>query len=223
MKWNILIMAVMALVMPSCMNNHQSDMETTDFTTQTIKLQAPERSGYGTVMEAFWNRRADREFDSRAITLKDMSNLLWAATGINRPETGKRTNPTAINLQEISVYVFLQAGVFLYNHTDHLLERVADGDHRDLVAAGQDFAKEAPASLVIVVDTEKFGENAAGLKLMGAADAGIVSQNNNLFCAANGMATVTRGTMDREGIVALLGLSDKQQLMLNNPLGYRKK
>ena len=210
-------------MIPSCRHNNQNDMQTIDSTAQEIKLQAPEKSGYRTVMEAFWNRRADREFDSRDITLKDMSNLLWAATGVNRPETGKRTNPTAINLQEISLYVFLPGGVFLYNHTDHLLQRVADGDHRDLVAAGQDFAKEAPASLVIVVDTEKFGENAAGLQLMGAADAGIVSQNINLFCAANGMATVTRGTMNREGIIALLGLTDKQQPMLNNPVGYRCK
>ena len=152
----------MALATASCRQNCQNDMQTIDSTAEQIKLQAPEKSGYGTVMEAFWNRRADREFDSREITLKDMSNLLWAATGVNRPESGKRTNPTALNLQEISSYVFLPGGVFLYNHTDHLLQRVADGDQRGLLAAGQDFAKEAPASLVIVVDTESSARKPQG-------------------------------------------------------------
>lgn len=186
-------------------------------------LPAPDKSGGLTMMEALWNRKACREFSDRSLTEQHLSNLLWAATGVNRPDEGKRTNATAVNMQEVSVYAVMPGGICLYDHATHSLRKVADGDHRQLVAAGQDFVNDAPLSLVIVVDMGKFGDRQEMMRPMGAADAGIVAQNISLFCAATGLATVIRGTMDREALQKLLGLNPGQEPMLNCPVGYAKQ
>ena len=100
---------------------------------------------------------------------------------------------------------------------------MADGDHRALVAGAQDFVTEAPASVVIVSDFGKFSDlGEAAAASMGTADAGIVSQNINIFCAANGLATVTRASMDAAAIAKLLGLGSAAKPVLNNPVGYAK-
>lgn len=187
-----------------------------------IQLLAPDLKGGSSVMEALWQRRSDREYSDQDLSLRELSNLLWAATGVNRPEDGRRTNPTAINKQEISVYAFLPQGVYLYEHASHSLKKMAEGDHRDLVAGFQNFAKEAPLSLVIVEDLSKFGERAEQMSFLAHADAGYVSQNINLFCAAYSLATVPRASMDHEAISALLGLSPLQRPILNNPVGHRR-
>ena len=187
-----------------------------------IQLLAPDAKGGLSVMEALWQRRSDREYSAQDLSLKDLSNLLWAAAGVNRPEDGRRTNPTAINKQEILVYAFLPQGAYLYEHASHSLKKVAEGDRRDLVAGRQDFAKEAPLSLVIVADLSKYGERAEAMEFLADADAGIVSQNINIYCAAFGLATVTRATMDHAAIAELLGLSALQKPVLNNPVGYKK-
>lgn len=189
---------------------------------QEIKLPVPDKTGGISVMEAFWQRKTDRKFSNKVLSEKELSNLLWAACGVNRADSGKRTNPTANNAQEISVYVFLSDCVCMYDHSTHSLKTVVDGDHRNILAMGQDFVLQVPVTLVIVVDMEKFGDRYEMMQPMGAADAGIVSQNINLFCAAYGLCTVTRGTMNREAVSKLLGLTEKQIPMLNNPVGHGK-
>lgn len=195
---------------------------------ENMKLPAPDHSCATTLDAALGMRRSVRDFDSSK-TISDgmLSNLLWAAAGVNRPD-GRRTNPTALNKQEIEIYVFTADGVSRYNCGDHSLEKVADGDYRGLVAGSksfsQDFVLDAPVSLVLVADLERFDGGASERTLMmGMADAGIVSQNINLFCAANGLATVPRATMDADGIKALLGLGAAQVPALNNPVGYEKQ
>ncbi len=192
---------------------------------QPRKLPAPDRSGGLTLGRALALRQSEREFDkSRKLPDNILSSLLWAATGINREESGKRTNPTALNLQEISIYVFDSEGVYLYIPADNSLDTVITGDHRNLVAGTdthrQDFVLDAPVSLVIVADMSRFGER-PGAEAMGYADAGIACQNINLFCAANGLATVPRASMDTKGIIKVLGLTTGQVPVLNNPVGYR--
>ena len=154
------------------------------------------------------------------------SNLLWSAAGINRPEEGKRTNPTALNTQEIDIYVFTPEGVYLYDFKDNSLRIKAEGDHRALGAGtkafSQDFVLEAPVSLVLVANVGKFERKNDFNPMMAMADAGIVSQNINLFCAANGLATVPRASMDGDGIRALLNLDASFLPALNNPVGYAK-
>ena len=210
------------LLFAGCCGQNDNSPKLQELNAEEIQLLAPDVKGGLSVMEALWQRRSDREYSEQDLSLKELSNLLWAATGINRPEDGRRTNPTAINKQEISVYAFLPQGVYLYEHASHSLKKVAEGDHRDLVGGFQDFAKSAPLSLVLVADLSKFGERAEQMSFLAQADAGIVSQNINIFCAAYGLATVPRASMDHEAIAGLLGLSVLQKPVLNNPVGRKK-
>ena len=188
-----------------------------------LKLNRPDLNRGVNVMKAFSDRHSDREFSTRELSLQDLSDLLWAANGVNRPGDGKRTAPSALNKQDVDIYVFLSKGVYLYDASKHVLKLVAEGDHRAVVAGRQDFVKQAPVSLVYVSDLSRFGMGLdEQVKLMGAMDAGIVSQNVNLFCAGVGLSTVPRASMDQEALRKLLKLSDTQVPMMNNPVGYSK-
>lgn len=173
-------------------------------------------------MATLHERHSDRVFDTKELSLQDLSDLLWAANGVNRPGEKKRTAPSAMNRQEIDLYVFNKDGVYKYDAFSNTLQPVASGDHRQLIAGAQDFVLSAPVSLLMVADLSKLGGDDERSKLMGAADAGIVSQNINLFCAGVGLSTVPRASMDQQGLRALLKLSESQVPMLNNPVGYPK-
>lgn len=202
-------------------------MTITDTMAQTA-LPAPTHTGGMSLDSALLQRRSIREYDpDRPIDPQTLSNLLWSATGINRPETNMRTNPTALNSQEIDLYIFSADGVSLYDFKNNALDKVADGDHRQLLAGmpggfSQEFVLDAPISVVMVINLNKFELPADKGLLMGFTDAGIVSQNINLFCAANGLATVPRATMDSDAIRRLLGLDERYVPALNNPVGYAK-
>ncbi len=186
-------------------------------------LPAPNKAKKtASVMEALSTRHSSRAFSAKELSMQELSDLLWAACGKNRPD-GKLTAPTAMNKQEIRVFVFTAKGVCEYlPQTNQLVEK-AKGDHRGIVAAGQDFAKTAPVSLVLVADMDKFGSSNEGAKMMMAVDTGIVSENINVYCEAAGLVTVTRGTMDQAAIKKLLGLNDNQLPLINNPVGYPAK
>lgn len=189
---------------------------------ETIKLKIPDKNRGVSVMKAFEQRCSDREFSEKKLELQDLSDLLWAANGINRPESGKRTAPSAMNRQDIDIYVCMPEGAYIYEAGPHQLRLVVAKDLRPLVAAGQDWVEQAPLVLVLVSDIAKFGGNAQRQMLTGALDAGIVSENIALFCAGVGLATVPRMSMDQNELKKSLGLKDSQHLMLNNPVGYRK-
>ena len=116
---------------------------------KVIRLPKPNLNRNSEVMEAFANRHSTREYAAKALTLTDLSDLLWAANGINRPEEGKRTAPSAMNKQDVDVYVVLPEGTYLYDAKAHQLNLVAEGDHRGAVAGGQAFVKSAPVSLLL--------------------------------------------------------------------------
>lgn len=186
-----------------------------------IKLPAPDRDRGASVMKALADRQSRREFAAKEIALQDLSDLLWAANGINRPSEGKRTAPSALNKQDVDVYVFTKEGAYLYDVSGHALNPVAAGDHRAAVAGGQDFVKQAPVCLVYVSDISRFGMgDSEQVKLMAAMDAGIVSQNVNLFCASVGLATVPRASMDQAALRKILQLSASQLPLMNNPVGH---
>ena len=196
-------------------------MGTTAFAQATQLPQPNMQRTTLTVMETFQQRKSVREYSAQALSDQDLSDLLWAAQGKNRPD-GHITAPTAMNRQEIRLYVFTDKCVCFYDPQTHSLTQVAAGDHRDLVASRQDFAKTAPVSLVVVGDYDKFGSKNEHAQAMVAVDAGIVTQNIDLFCAAAGLATVPRATMDVKGIQTLLGLGESQVPIMNNPVGYNK-
>lgn len=186
-----------------------------------IVLKAPDKTRGVSMMKALADRRSERVFADKELSLADLSDLLWAANGVNRPADGKRTAPSAMNKQDIDVYVFTSKGVYFYDAAAHRLKAIAEGDHRAAVAGGQDFVKTAPVSLVYVSDVSRFGRGVTEqTKLMAAMDAGIVSQNVNLFCAGVGLATVPRATMDQAALKKLLKLSTTQIPLMNNPVGY---
>ena len=189
---------------------------------QVQKLPVPAKSLGKNVMEALWSRSSGTEFSDKMLSDQDLSNLLFAAIGVNRPAEGKITSPTARNFQEIRVFVFTAKGAFEYLNKENALKQVAKGDHRGLIADRQDWAKTAPVSLLIVADEKKFGSSDAKSKVIMGVDAGIVIENVNLFCAGTGLVTRPRMTMDTPAIKKLLKLSDAQTPLLNNPVGYAK-
>ena len=188
---------------------------------QDVKLPAPAKTGGKGVVETLWNRQSGTQFSDRMLSEQDLSNLLFAAIGVNR-ENGKLTSPTASNKQEIRLFVFTAEGVSEYLNKENSLKPVATGDQRALIASHQDWVKTAPVILLIVADEAKFGSNDERSKTMMAVDAGIVCENINLFCAGTGLVTRPRASMDTEAIKSLLGLDDTQMPLLNNPVGYGK-
>lgn len=190
----------------------------------TVQLEPPDLNRGKSLMEAFSKRASAREYDTAALSLRDLSDLLWAANGINRPEEGKRTAPSAMNAQDVDVYVFMKQGVYLYQHRDHTLIGIVEGDHRKLIAGRQEVVAEAPVSLLLVSDVSRFRTGTDEVKRTWAAlDVGIVSQNISLFCASAGLATRPRASMDHDGLRQLLKLNDAQLILLNHPVSYMKK
>lgn len=190
---------------------------------KVIRLPKPNLNRNSEVMQAFANRHSTREYASKALTLTDLSDLLWTANGINRPEEGKRTAPSAMNKQDVDVYVVLPEGTYLYDAKAHQLNLVAEGDHRGAVAGGQAFVKSAPVSLLLVSDLSRLGDaKNTHTQLMGAVDAGIVSQNISIFCSAAKLATVPRASMDTAKLKSVLKLTDTQLPLMNHPVGYYK-
>lgn len=181
-------------------------------------LPKPDKKAKMTLFQALDRRESVREYSDREIPERTLSNLLWAACGINRPGQGRITAPSAINAQDITVYVCRQDGAWKYDAAAHALTKVSDKDLRKQVAGFQDFAATAPVSLVLVSDISKVRNHSE----LGAMDAGYVSENICLACTALGLATVPRATMNKAELAKELKLGDSEVLMLNNPVGYKK-
>jgi SagB-type dehydrogenase family enzyme len=189
---------------------------------KTIVLNPPDLTRGMPVMKALSIRASAKEFDTTRIKHQDLSDLLWAANGVNRPESGKRTAPSAMNAQDIDVYVCMESGIYLYDAKKHILDVVIEGDYRKLAAGKQENFATAPLFCLLVSDVDRFKFGEDSLKLIWAAyDAGIVSQNISLFCASIGLATRPRAWMDQKGLRELLKLKKSQYLMLNHPVSYQ--
>jgi SagB-type dehydrogenase family enzyme len=172
------------------------------------------------LMQALKARHSTREFASKALPPHMLSNLLWAASGVNRPETGQRTAPSAHDWREIDVYVTTADGAYRYDPPTHTLIKVVAGDIRPL-AGVQDFVATAPLNLVYVADLNRMsGASAEDKVFYSATDAGFVAQNVYLFCASAGLAVVVRGLLDRDALGAALGLGSHQRIILAQSVGY---
>lgn len=186
------------------------------------RLPEPDKNIKMTLFQALQQRKSVREYSDKDIDDMKLSQLLWAAVGINRPD-GRLTSPTAINAQDITVYVCRKDGAWLYVAKENALHKVSGKDLRQAIAANQKFSAVAPVSLVIVTDNAKFrGGSTNGPSISGAIDSGYVSQNIDLACEALGLATVPRATMDKETLKKELKLTDDQHAILNHPVGYKK-
>ena len=186
-----------------------------------ITLPKPVTDGGKPLMQVLKERHTTREFKGDALPQATLSNLLWAAWGINR-EDGHRTAPSAMNNQEIDIYAFSTEGVYLYDAKANTLKQVLAGDHR--AAAGkQDFVATAPLSLIYVADYAKMGKTAdADKAFYSASDCGFIAENVYLFCASDGLNCVVRGFVDRDAIAKLLTLRPDQKVLLGQTVGYPK-
>ena len=189
---------------------------------QDIALITPETGAGCNVMQAFAQRRSTREFDPKALTTQEMSNLLWATMGVNSQDN-KLTAPSCRNLQEIRLFVVDGKGAYEYMPTSHTLRHVADGDFRPVVAGQQNFDNDAPMSIVIVADMDKFGSTDSRAMTMAAVDAGIVTENACVAAAGLGFAAVPRASMDTAKLQEILGLNENQIPLMNVPLGQFKE
>ena len=189
---------------------------------KTIRLPKPNMSGGKPLMQALKERKSVREFSSKELGTQVLSDLLWAANGISRPESGYRTAPSAHNAQEIDIYVALSGGLYLFDAKAHELQLIAPGDLRGLTGK-QSFVKEAAVNLIYVANLSKLGEaSSEDAAFYSATDAGFVSENVYLYCASAGLATVVRGWMDRPALEKAMKLRLDQKLILAQTVGYPK-
>jgi SagB-type dehydrogenase family enzyme len=187
-----------------------------------IKLFPPDLSKSKPLMQALKDRHTNREFSPDKLSVEVLSNLLWAAAGINRPDSGKRTAPSAQNKQEIDIYVSTAEGIYLYDPKENTLKPIVSGDLRSYTGL-QTFVKEAPVNLVYVADLAKMSDRAEVDKMMWAgADTGIISENVYLFCASEGLATVVRANIDRPKLGEAMKLRPDQKVTFAQTIGYPK-
>jgi nitroreductase len=192
-------------------------------TLSPIALPAPVMDGGKPLMSALKARSSSREFGADPIPPQTLSNLLWAAWGINRPD-GRRTAPSASNRQEIDVYVTLPAGAYLWDAKANVLNPVAPGDHRAATGT-QPFPASAALNLVYVADMAKLNRPATDPQQMlnVGADAGFIAENVYLFCASEGLATVVRASIDKAALAKILQLRETQVIVLAQTVGVPKK
>ena len=173
-------------------------------------------------MEALKERHSTREFGTKKLSLQTLSNLLWAGFGINRPESGKKTAPSAVNWQEIDIYVALPEGVYIYDAKANILKQILAEDIRTVIGS-QPFIKEAPIVLIYIADQSRMGKMDQNMKdFFSAANNGFISQNVYLFCASEGLSTVVIGMVDKPTLTKKLNLHPEQKIMLAQPVGYPK-
>ena len=188
-----------------------------------VQLLPPNLDGGKPLMQVLKARATSRAFDTEKLSDQVLSNLVWAAFGINRPDSGRRTAPSAQNWQEIDVYVVLASGTYAYDARAHALTPVVADDLRALTGK-QGFAKDAPVTLVFVADYARMGRASQEDKdLYSAADTGYISQNVYLFCASEGLATGVRGSIDRPVLAKAMKLRPEQKIMLAQSVGYLKR
>lgn len=185
-----------------------------------IALPSPQAEGGRPLMQVLKDRKTSRDFAPDKLPQQLLSNLLWAAFGVNRPD-GKRTAPSAINWQEIDIYVARADGLFLYDAKGNRLEQVLAQDIRPATGT-QSFVAAAPVNLVYVADLSK-ASSGPDTELFTSADAGFIAQNVYLFCASENLATVVRGSVDRVALAKVMKLHPQQKIILAQTVGYPKK
>jgi SagB-type dehydrogenase family enzyme len=192
-------------------------------TLKPVTLLKPQVEGGKPLMQVLKNRSSSRSFSTEKLPLQVLSNLLWAAFGFNRPDTGKRTAPSAVNWQEIDIYVATDQGLYLYDAGRNQLQTILEQDIRMLTGL-QSFVREAPVNFIYVADFSRMtGTQREDKEFYSAADTGFISENVYLFCASEGLATVVRGSIDREALAKAMKLRPDQRIILAQTIGYPGK
>jgi nitroreductase len=184
-----------------------------------IALPPPRSEGGMPLINALKLRHSTREFSDRLLPPQTLSDLLWAAFGINRPN-GYRTAPCARYIIVIDIYVAMVDGVWIYEPKTHALLPYLTGDARAQTGL-QDFVGTAPLNLVYVAHGERLmDESPEERRLLASVDTGFIGQNVYLFCASEGLATVFRGSVDYPKLRRTLKLPRQQFVTFAQTVGY---
>ena len=190
------------------------------------ELPKPQKDLPFPLMKALENRRTRRKWQSTPVTDQELSNLLWAACGINAIQTKtnkqKRTAPSATNCQEIKLYIALEYGLFLYNETKHVLELILEKDIRNKIG-NQKMMKSAPVGIIYVSDYSKMKTYLAkdeNIKwFVSGTDTGFISQNVYLYCASTNLNTAIIGLVNRQELENIMGLYDYEKVVYTQAVG----
>ncbi len=196
-----------------------------DIAAKAIKLPAPQKDIGRPLMKVLSDRKSGRNFSSKKLSPQDLSNLLWAAFGINRPD-GKRTAPSARNWQDIDIYAVMENGVFLYEAKTHSLMPVLGKDIRgDTGSPMQTFVRSVPLNLLYVSDYAKMPSNLSKEERMlySGVHTGFIAQNIYLYCSSQKLATVFRAFVDRDALAKTLNLRKDQRIVFVQSVGYPEK
>jgi nitroreductase len=208
MKQLLFAISLFAVTLVSAQTTKNASMELATF--DTIKLQAPDTLGGKPLMQAILHRKSDRQFETRNLSLKHLSEVLWVANGINRAN-GKRTVPSAMGRYPLQTYAVLANGIYFYNPKKHQLEPVVKGDYRDL-AGLQGYVKGAPLNLVFVSDVKQAAT--------ASFDVGHCTQNVYLYCASEGLKCVVRAGAKEAELFKVMKLDANYKFILAETVGY---
>lgn len=208
------LFAMVALLSVACATSEKGVEKSSTKVVEgdVIELLAVPQSGGLTINEALWARRSYRDFSAEPLSLEELSGVIWAAAGVNRPENNHLTAPSALALYPIRTYAFMAGGVYLYDAPNHKLVRVVEGDYRELSAA-QDFAYVAPLNIVYIADKSVYdgrGIDASHVSMLCGLDAAGYSENVNLYTAAHSLKSITRGSYKAQQMLELLGLDQER-------------
>ena len=189
-----------------------------------VEMPAPQIEGGVSVMQALAKRQTSRSFAETDIAPSQLSHILWAANGVNRPESDGRTNPAALGVHSVEVYVVTANGIFLYQPKTHTLQSVAEGDFRMTTTSGQPFVGEAPLNLVYVGNASAWENVGRSLPadrqvLYDSIAAGAMAQSVALVAAAEGLGTCVRASVDHDAFGEAARLQDGQTILLAQTLG----
>jgi SagB-type dehydrogenase family enzyme len=196
-------------------------------TAQDISLPAPDKKGGKPLMQALNERQTTRSFTEDTLTQQQLSDMLWAAWGINRADQKKRTAPSAMNYQEIDVYVALPEGLYIYVAESHTLKMINNKDLRKTTGT-QNYVNNAALNLVYVADMGKAGKK-EGVKIddsdlfMSYSDAAFMAQNVYLYCASSNLGCVVRGSIPKDKLAPEMGLRSNQVIIIAQTVGVAKK
>jgi nitroreductase len=191
-------------------------------TPATLELPPPRASGGKPLIDALRQRRSMRDYADRPLPAQLLSELLWAAFGVNRPASGNRTAPSWRHAIEIGIYVTTAEGVWRFEPQAHRLILRLRGDIRAQTGV-QDFVGTAAANLVYVADGNRMGNaSQEDRRLWAYTDTGFIGQNVYLFCASEGLASVFRGSLDREALARTLQLDRHEFITCAQSVGYPK-
>lgn len=195
---------------------------------QEISLPAPQTNGGLPLMEALRQRKSERHYTDRPLTEAQLSNILWAANGVNRPADdpaqSKRVAPAALGVYSVDVYAVTPDGIYLYEPNEHKLNLIAEGDFRGVTTSGQSFVKTAYLSLVYVEyptawqTASRFPDRESQIAFA-TISAGAMAQNVGLAAASEGLGNCVRASVDRDAFLAAAGLSSDRQILFAQTVG----